>query len=91
MRANGSHRAEICKVMVPPSRQRQGIGRRIMDALEAEAVARQRSLIVLDTRDGDPSNRLYRAMGYVEAGRIPGYARSSAGTLDGTVIYYKSI
>jgi ribosomal protein S18 acetylase RimI-like enzyme len=75
--------------MVLPSAQRQGLGRALMLRLESEARARGRSLLVLDTREGDPSNALYRELGYQEAGRIPAYARSASGQLDATVIYYK--
>lgn len=88
---NGSHRAEVAKVLVHPSAQRQGIARRLMLALEGEALRRGRTLLVLDTRAGDGSGALYRACGYVEAGRIPRYARSSTGRLDATVLYYKEL
>lgn len=86
---NGRHRAEIAKLMVHPSAQRQGIGRSLMMVAEERARQEHRSLLVLDTRAGDPSNRLYRSMGYVEAGRIPQYAQSADGSLDETVFYYK--
>jgi hypothetical protein len=46
---------------------------------------------VLDTREGDPSNELYRALGYREAGRIPGWARDAAGTPSATVFWYKPL
>jgi ribosomal protein S18 acetylase RimI-like enzyme len=88
-RPNGRHRAEVAKVMVLPSAQRQGLGRALMLRLESEARERGRTLLVLDTREGDPSNVLYQDLGYQEGGRIPGYARSASGELDGTVIYYK--
>ncbi len=89
MKANGSHRAEVAKLMVLPEARRRGLARRLMLAAEEKAAKLGRTLLVLDTREGDPSNLLYRSLGYVEAGRIPGYARSAGGKLDGTVIYYK--
>ena len=46
---------------------------------------------MLDTREGDPSNRLYKSLDYREVGKIPEYAISPNGALDATVIYYKSI
>jgi ribosomal protein S18 acetylase RimI-like enzyme len=91
MRANGRHRAEVAKLMVDPAARRQGVGRQLMAAVEAVAAREGRSLLVLDTREGDPSNALYRALGYQEAGRIPGYARSASGQLDATVFYYKQL
>lgn len=46
---------------------------------------------MLDTREGDLSNRLYKSLGYQEVGKIPGFAISPNGDLDATVIYYKGI
>ena len=89
MRANGRHRAEVAKLMVHPDARREGLGRALMAAIEAVARREERSLLVLDTRDGDPSNALYRALGYQEVGLIPGYARSASGELNATVFYFK--
>jgi ribosomal protein S18 acetylase RimI-like enzyme len=91
LKANALHRAEVAKLMVHPDYRRRGIGERLMGAAEEACRNVGRSLIVLDTRTGDPSNVLYRKLGYIEAGQIPGYARSSTGSLDGTVIYYKQV
>ncbi|MCL6600728.1 MAG: GNAT family N-acetyltransferase [Alicyclobacillus macrosporangiidus] len=88
-RQNGTHRAEIAKLMVHPQSRRMGIARRLMAVAEQAAIQERRSLLVLDTRAGDPSNVLYRSLGFLEAGRIPQYARSADGRLDDTVIYYK--
>ncbi len=87
--ANGRHRAEIAKVLVDPAWQRQGIGRAVIAHAEAIARSQGRTTLVLDTREGDPSNRLYRSSGWREIGRIPEYARSSTGELHATVIYAK--
>ncbi|MCC6628639.1 MAG: GNAT family N-acetyltransferase [Chloroflexi bacterium] len=89
MRDNGRHRAEIAKLMVLRSSRRQGIGRALMVAVEAEARRLGRTTLVLDTRRGDPSETLYAALGYTLAGTIPHYARSASGQLDGTAIYYR--
>jgi ribosomal protein S18 acetylase RimI-like enzyme len=89
VRPNGLHRAEIAKLMVHPKYRRMGIARRLMAVAEQTAIQENRSLLVLDTRAGDPSNDLYRSLGYVEAGRIPQYAKSVNGHLDETVFYYK--
>lgn len=88
-RANGRHRAEVAKLMVYPSARRRGLGRRLMERLEEIAREEGRTLLVLDTREGDPSNRLYRSLGWAEAGRIPRYARSANGELHATVFYFK--
>lgn len=88
---NGSHRVEIAKLMTHPGYRRHGIGRLLMLKAEEKAAELGRSLLVLDTREGDPSNRLYSSIGYIEAGRIPGYARSATGELHATVYYYKNL
>lgn len=90
-KANGSHRAEIAKLMTHPAYRRRGIARQLMLEAEAVALEKNRTLLVLDTREGDPSNRLYASLGYELAGRIPNFARSANGGLDATMIYYKPI
>ncbi|MGW9019630.1 GNAT family N-acetyltransferase [Priestia megaterium] len=86
---NGAHRAEIGKLMTRPKFRRKGIGRLLMEAAENRAENENRSLLVLDTREGDPSNHLYSSLGFIEAGRIPYYAKSANGDLHTTVFYYK--
>jgi ribosomal protein S18 acetylase RimI-like enzyme len=86
---NGSHRAEVMKLMVDPAQRRQGIARALMLALEAQARAEGRSTLVLDTREGDPSERLYRSLGYTCIGVIPQYCISANSELDGSAFYYK--
>ncbi|RUS47319.1 GNAT family N-acetyltransferase [Cohnella sp. AR92] len=88
-KANGRHRAEIAKLMAHPDYRRRGIGRALMQ--EAEKSAKQSGIttLVLDTRDGDPSNLLYASLGFVLAGSIPQYARSADGELHATNLYYK--
>jgi ribosomal protein S18 acetylase RimI-like enzyme len=88
---NGLHRGEIVKLMTHSDFRRNGLGRALMQSAEERAIHKGRSLLVLDTREGDPSNHLYTSIGYIEAGRIPSYAMSANGELDATVIYYKSI
>ena len=90
-RPNGNHRGEVAKLIVHPKARRRGIARKLMERLHEIAVERERRLLVLDTREGDPSNDLYRSMGYQEAGRIPGYAKSGSGTFDTTVVYFKPV
>ena len=88
-RSNGLHRAEVMKVMVHPSRQSQGIGAQLMQAIELEAQREGRTTLVLDTREGEPSERLYDKTGFIKAGSIPNYARSGDGSLHTTVYMYK--
>ena len=88
---NARHRAEVAKLLVHTGARRQGLGRSLMEAAEALAKALGRSLLVLDTRRGDPAERLYLSLGYQIAGVIPRYALSSSGTLDDTIYLYKEL
>ncbi|MGD9714600.1 MAG: N-acetyltransferase family protein [Thermomicrobiales bacterium] len=88
-KANARHRAEVNRLLVHPSFRRRGIGRLLMEVLEREARTLGRTLLHLDTREGDPSNDFYRSQGWTEAGTIPLWAESATGSLDGTVFYYK--
>jgi ribosomal protein S18 acetylase RimI-like enzyme len=88
---NGSHRAEISKLLVHPRARRAGLARRLMTAAEHAALDQGRTLLVLDTATA-AAERLYLRLGYVRAGVIPGYARSVDGTaLDATTIMYKQL
>lgn len=87
-RPNGSHRGEINKLLVLTSARRSGIATALMQAAHAAAAAAGRSLLVLDTVQGDTAERLYRRLGYREAGVIPRYARNGSGGFDPTVYMY---
>lgn len=88
-RENGNHRAEVQKVMVHTDYRRRGVARQLMLALEDQAVQAKRSLLFLDTRQGDPAEALYLQVGYVKVGAIPHYVRNGDGDFEATVLYYK--
>jgi acetyltransferase len=88
-KANGRHRAEVQKLMVHRDFRRRGIAQMLMDSLESTARQVGRSLLVLDTRQGDSAEQLYLKMDYICAGVIPQYALSSDGHLHSTVFFYK--
>jgi len=90
-RANGAHRAEVARLLVHSRARRRGVGAALMAAIEAEALQHRISLLVLDTRTGDPSQHLYEKIGFTLSGIIPHYARSTTGTLESTSIMYKEI
>ncbi|WP_408005303.1 GNAT family N-acetyltransferase [Pseudalkalibacillus berkeleyi] len=90
-KANGTHRAEVAKLMVNSRHRRKGIGRALMIALHTRAKLENITLLVLDTRLGDPSNKLYKSLGYNEVGKIPNYTKTPDGHLEATVFYYKEI
>jgi GNAT superfamily N-acetyltransferase len=89
MPPNQPHRAEVGKLLVMAKARRRGIARLLMEAAEREAASARRNLLVLDTRAGDAAEPLYRALGWTEAGRIPGYALDADGTECDTVIFYR--
>lgn len=89
--ANGRHRAEIKKVLVHPAAQRRGIARQMMLALEEIARAEGRTLLLLDTRSGDSGEQLYRQLGYVLFGHVPGYATSPAGVPEACSFFWKGL
>jgi acetyltransferase len=88
-RPNARHRAEVQKLLVHTRARRQGIGLALLDAAGEAARQAGRTLLVLDTRAGDPSEQLYLKHGYTRVGTIPQYARSANGDLHATAIFYK--
>ena len=90
-RANALHRAEVMKLFVHRVYRRRGIARDLMSELEIAAREHGRTLLVLATREGDPSEQLYLGLGYIRAGAIPRYARSAGGELHTTVFLYKEL
>jgi len=89
---NQEHRGDVCKMMVDPGHRRRGIAARLLETVQGRAVARGLSLLVLDTRTGDPAQALYGRMGFVAVGEIPDYARDPDGAgLHGTTLMYRRV
>jgi GNAT superfamily N-acetyltransferase len=88
---NQQHRADLQKLLVMGHARRRGIARRLVIAAEEAAAAAGRPLLVLDTCAGDAAEPLYRALGWTEAGRIPGYALLADGSFCDTVVFYKRV
>lgn len=88
---NARHRAEIRKLLVHRRARRRGVGRALMQAVEVQAAALGRTLLVLDTRKGDAAEQLYLHMGYQRAGEIPRFARSANGELHTTVFFFREL
>jgi GNAT superfamily N-acetyltransferase len=86
---NQPHRAEVQKLLVDPAARRRGVARALMTRLEQEAQRAGKTLLTLDTRAGDTAERLYRDMGWHEAGRIPGFALNADRTPCATVFFWK--
>jgi ribosomal protein S18 acetylase RimI-like enzyme len=75
--------------MVHTNHRGQGVAQALMKTVEEQARQAGRTILVLDTREGDPSEKLYAKLGYIRAGIIPEYARSTNGLLHSTVFMYK--
>jgi len=86
---NGRFRAEVAKLLVVRSARRRGVGRALMEAVEALARERGRTTLVLDTQTGSDAERLYRALGWTAAGVVPDYSQLSDGTKGATTFMYK--
>jgi ribosomal protein S18 acetylase RimI-like enzyme len=59
-----------------------------MLSLATHARARNLKVLVLDTRSGDPSQKLYESLGYRVVGEIPDYALGVGGRLISTTVMY---
>ncbi|HET9904497.1 MAG TPA: peptidase C39 family protein [Xanthobacteraceae bacterium] len=70
----GSYSARLYSIAVDPACARQGIGSALLDAAEAEALARDCLFMRLEVGTGNRrAARLYAQAGYREIARIPAY------------------
>jgi GNAT superfamily N-acetyltransferase len=88
---NQPHRADVAKLLVRRAARRRGVGRRLMERAEAEALAEGWTLLVLDTVTGDPAERLYERMGWIKVGVIPNFALYPDGRPCDTTVFYKAV
>jgi len=88
---NQRHRAEIAKMIVRVARRGRGIAAALMRAAEAHAVARGRTLLVLDTAAIGGASGLYERLGFTYLGTIPDFALLPQGGLTGAMFYWKRI
>lgn len=86
---NQPHRADLVKMLVHRRARRQGLGAALMRAAETTARGCCKTLLVLDAvTDGDAA-RLYKRLGWVRVGDIPGYALLPQGGLCSTTFFYR--
>ena len=91
MPPNQPHRAEIAKMMTHPEARQRGIATRLIRAAEAEAAARGKTLLVLDTASDEGAGPFYEKLGYTLTGEIPDFALKPHGGLTGTLLYWKRL
>jgi GNAT superfamily N-acetyltransferase len=87
---NQPHRGEVAKMLVHRRARRRGVGEALMRAIEAEARARGRTVLVLDTGDATAA-RLYERCGWIAAGTVPHYALMPDGAPCDTTFYYRRL
>jgi GNAT superfamily N-acetyltransferase len=88
---NGRHRGEVAKLMVDRDARGQGIGTRLMAAIEAAAKEAGLRTLFLDTETGSDGERLYLTLGWSLAGVIPEFAASPEGGLRSSSFCYRLI
>jgi len=88
---NQPHRADVGKMLVLSVLRRQGLGRKLLDAVEALARAKGRTLLMLDTTTGSSGDLLYSSCGWTQFGIVPGHALSTLGIPTATSFYYKEV
>lgn len=88
---NGTHRAEVAKLMVRRDARGAGVGGALLAAAEREAAGRGVALLLLDTQSGTPAERMYRSAGWTEVGVIPDFAADPGGALQPTTLFYKRL
>src|SRR5262245_25131794 len=89
--ANQPHRAEIVKMITRISHRGRGVPTALLRRAESMALARGRTLLVLDTASDGGAATLYESVGFRLAGEIPDYAFKPQGGLSGTKIYWKRL
>ncbi|HEV7309395.1 GNAT family N-acetyltransferase [Ensifer sp.] len=88
---NQPHRGDLKKLLVHRDARGKGLARRLMEAVEREAAARGKTLLVLDTATGSDAEAIYPRLGWERVGIIPDYAMWPEGGLCATTFFYKRI
>ena len=88
---NSRHRAEVAKLLVHNSARNHGLGTRLMEAVEREAIRRGNTLLMLDTQTGTGAENLYRKLGWEAAGVIPDFAFTPYGQLAPSTFFFKRL
>ncbi|KAK1836949.1 acetyltransferase [Podospora conica] len=87
----GPFRAEIDAVLVQQGARRQGCGRALVGALEAEAGRRGRSLLLVHVESDSIAETAFVHFGYTEIGRVPQYSRFPPNGKKPATFFYKDL
>ena len=75
--------AEILSIGVTPDRQRQGVGKRLLQRFFEHGTSQNMARVVLEVaEDNVPAVKLYRDFGFVEFGRRKGYYKQGNRKID---------
>jgi GNAT superfamily N-acetyltransferase len=88
---NQPHRADVAKMLVHRRARRRGAARALMTAVEAEARAMDRWLLVLDAVTDGAAARLYASLGWARVGDIADYALTPDGTYCSTTYFIRDL
>lgn len=88
---NGRHRAEVQKLVVAESERGRGLARQLLAGAEEAARTSGLRLLYLSTHAHMPAEQLYRASGWREIGRVPGWAIVPGGDAVANVFFWKPV
>ncbi|GAC1537955.1 MAG: hypothetical protein NVS2B4_18030 [Ramlibacter sp.] len=71
--------------------RRQGLGQRLLDAIDAHALAAGKTVLVLDTATGIDAERLYTRAGWQRVGSVPNFALMPDGRPCATTYFHKQL
>lgn len=87
----GSFRGVVENLLVSPRYRRKGGARALQQHLEAEAMRRGKTLLMVETETGSLAESVYTNFGFTEMGRIPQYSISPSGEVKDVTFSYKRL
>lgn len=87
----GYEETELLLLAVRPKWRRKGIGLQLLNDLESAARAESMGRLLLEMREGNPAEVLYRQFGFTPIGRRDNYYRLADGTRGHAVTFAKTI
>lgn len=87
----GFEEEELLLLGVAPQYRRLGLGRALLDWLERDAAARGATRLLLEMREGNPAEHLYRGFGFARIGRRPNYYRAPGGGRIDAITFERAI
>lgn len=79
MSRNAFDEEELLLIAVSPEARRQGIGGKLLEKFAEGARSRGATRLILEMRDGNPAETLYRSFGFEPIGRRTKYYRGPDG------------